>query len=392
MRASRLLRDTRGSGLILSLLALTTFSLLAVLVYRVTRTQVRESLQLVRQAQAQAIAEAGLEVALDRLRADQAWNAGYVNAPFGGGSFTVAVSADAPPWISVTGYSAPIPGFGGAVRSVRAQADYSLSTSAASGSGGGYAMMAQTEAASYGAVDSYNSAVNPDPTVFEANANVWSNATVITSVGGVRIRGNAYYYSGTAPNAATVSGSVVRSTYTQAVPSANPCAAIRTANDNATGLSPQSYYTPSRRDVTVPAGGTAVLQPGNYYFRRLVVNGTLNADTSAGGTVNLCVSSYINANAGCRINNLGRVPSRLMIYGDNPTTTHNFRCGTPLHAKIQDASSTINIYQTVYGRVAGRRTRVQAGGVLHFDTEATAATVVGANVAGGTWSAGFERY
>lgn len=389
MRAPKIIRSRRGSGLILSLIALTAFSLLAVVVYRVTRTQVRESLQLKRQAQAQALAEAGLEVSLNRLYAAPSWKAGYVDAPFGGGSFTVVVSTDDPPWLAVAGYSAPIPGFGRAVRSVRARAAYAVSTGAVAGAGG-YAMTAQVSARSDGLVDSYSSAVNPVPASFGAAGDVWSNGTVVTAAGGVRINGSAYYFSGTAPSPATVSGAVVHSTYTLTL-AGSPCAPYKTANMNTTGLSPQSVYNPGNKDVSVPAGTTAVLQPGNYYFRRFVVNGTLNAATAAGGTVNLCVSGYINANAGCQFNNLGKIPARLMIYGDAANAAHTFRCSTPLHAKILDATSAINLYQTVYGRVAGKTTRVYAGAVLHFDTEAAAAATTGVRVATGSWTAGFDR-
>jgi len=384
------MKSERGSGLILSLIALTAFSLMAVLVYRVTRTQVRESLQLKRQAQAQAIAEAGLEAALNRLYLDSSWKTGYVNTDFAGGKFTVVVSTDNPPLLSVTGYSASILGFGSAARSVRALTAITTSTSPVSGTGGGYAMLAQVEAASYGIVDSYSSSANPNPVVFASNGDVWSNGTVLTTVGALRINGNAYYFSGSAPNAATVSGSVVHSTYTQTLPGSTPCAAIKVSNNNTTGLSPQSYYTASSKDVTVPSGGTATLQPGNYYFRRLTITGTLNVNTAAGGVVNLCVSNYISANAGCQFNNLGKIPSRLMIYGDNATATQNFRCSTPLHAKIQITNQTIELYQTVYGRVAGNKTHVNAGAILHYDTE-LAGAVSGVDVSTGTWSAGFDR-
>lgn len=391
MRTPRGLRGERGSGLILSLIALTAFSMLAVVVYRVTRTQVRQSLQLKRQAQAQALSEGALEVALNQLYINQSWKTGYTNAAFAGGTFTVIVSTDTPPWVSVAGYSADIPGFGRVVRSVRAQAAFTASTSAVGGGGGGYAMMAQAEAASYGAVDSYSSTVDPNPASFGAFGDVWSNGTVLTTVGAVRINGNAAYYSGLAPSAATVSGVVAQSTYTQTLPASVPCAAIKITNNNTTGLVPGSYYNAGNKDVTVPAGQTATLAPGNYYFRRLTVNGTLNVSTSMGGVVNVCLSGYIRTAAGCQINNLGKIPASLMIYGDSPTTTHNLYCGAPLHANILDKSSTIEMYQTVYGRVTAKKVRVNAGAVLHFDTETAASSVAGVDAATGTWTAGFDR-
>jgi type II secretory pathway pseudopilin PulG len=55
-----------------------------------------EEIQLVRNhagsVQAQALAEAGLHDALAHLRQDPGWTAGYVDQPFGPGSYTVVVN------------------------------------------------------------------------------------------------------------------------------------------------------------------------------------------------------------------------------------------------------------------------------------------------------------
>ena len=53
-------------------------------------------------AQALAIAEAGLNDAFSELRADSAWNAGFSDKTFEGGSYTVAVSGNT---ITSTGIS-----------------------------------------------------------------------------------------------------------------------------------------------------------------------------------------------------------------------------------------------------------------------------------------------
>jgi hypothetical protein len=89
-----------------------------------TRTQVRESVWTLRQAQARAIAETGLDDALYRLSRDTTWREGAANRPCGGGSYTVTVSTDEPPWIEATGYSEPIVLLGPAVITVRAKAEY----------------------------------------------------------------------------------------------------------------------------------------------------------------------------------------------------------------------------------------------------------------------------
>ncbi len=54
-----------------------------------------EEIQLVQNhiggAEAAALAEAGLNDALAQLRQDPAWHAGYIDKPFGGGSYSVVV-------------------------------------------------------------------------------------------------------------------------------------------------------------------------------------------------------------------------------------------------------------------------------------------------------------
>ncbi|MBI3552832.1 MAG: hypothetical protein HY077_09960 [Elusimicrobia bacterium] len=118
------LGNSRGSGLVLSLIALTTLALLSGTVYRVTRSQVRESVYVLRQAQAHFIAETGMEDALWRLSKDASWREGFEKKPFGGGDYTVTLSTEDPPWINSTGYSPAIALLGPAVMTVRARAQF----------------------------------------------------------------------------------------------------------------------------------------------------------------------------------------------------------------------------------------------------------------------------
>lgn len=59
-----------------------------------------EEIQLMRNhiytAEAEAIAEAGLNDAFAELRADSSWSAGFTDKVFNGGSYTVAVSGSLP--------------------------------------------------------------------------------------------------------------------------------------------------------------------------------------------------------------------------------------------------------------------------------------------------------
>ena len=112
--------------MVMSLITVTVLSLLAVTIYRVTRSQVRESVYQMRLAQAHAIAEAGLEDALHMLYQNPNWRVGFKNKSFAGGRCTVTLSADNPPWVLSTGYSQTIYSFGPAVKTVRGRALFQL--------------------------------------------------------------------------------------------------------------------------------------------------------------------------------------------------------------------------------------------------------------------------
>ena len=117
-----LLRNSRGSALVLNLIALAVFSLLSVLVYRTVRFQVREAVYQERLAQAHYISESGLEDALHSLYQDANWRTGFSQKAFAGGYYTVTLSTGTPPVITATGYSADIALFGRAVKTVSATA------------------------------------------------------------------------------------------------------------------------------------------------------------------------------------------------------------------------------------------------------------------------------
>ena len=379
-------RGARGSGLVMSLIVLAVFAMLGVVIYTVTRTQAREAAVGLRTSQAQAAAEAGLEDALEQLYQSSSWNAGFSNKPFGSASYTVVVSSDSPPWIVSVGAASAVAGLGSVARSVRAQASVTASTAPQAGSG--YAIMAQTEARSESLVDAYSSAVNPSPTSFSSGADVWSNGIVVTSTGAVRIRGSATYRSAPAPSASTIEGTVFLSTYTQTLPNhtCNPC---KNANSNLTGLSPQSVYNSGSKNVAIPVGTTALLQPGTYYFNNISIAGTLNVNAST-GTVTVYYSGVITANSGCQFNNLSQIPSNLLLYGEKKGNTHLFQCATPLHAFLEEPTATFEMHQAFYGRIWGSAVRIRSDGALHYDTGAAAAAAR-VSYLPGSWSESYLR-
>ncbi len=107
----------------MSLLIVAVLTILATSIYTVTRHQVHESVYQKRLAQAQYIADTGLEDALYQLYLSTSWRTGFNQKPFVGGYYTVTLTGD-PPNITSTGSSALLPRFGRATRTVKAQAHY----------------------------------------------------------------------------------------------------------------------------------------------------------------------------------------------------------------------------------------------------------------------------
>ena len=74
-----------GSTLVLNVLVMTVFAMTAVIVYASARSQVHSVVHDARQAQAQAIAEAGLEDAMHGVYLNPLWRGGFNQKAFAGG-------------------------------------------------------------------------------------------------------------------------------------------------------------------------------------------------------------------------------------------------------------------------------------------------------------------
>ena len=382
MRAPRL-SDARGSTLVMNLIAVAVFSMLAVVVYRITRFQVAEAVYHMRLAQAHGIAEAGLEDALHKLYASPGWRAGFKNKPFAGGNYTVTVSTGDSPRIYSTGYSRPIVFLGPAVKTMAAKVKIRWSNEASC------AIQAASRLSIDGLVNAYDSAVNPDPLLFGFGANVCSNGT-LEALAGV-IRGNATYFAGFPPPVDLVEGEIVHSTYTTAL-ATHDGSAFAGSNNNLTGLAPPSVYNGVTKDVYVPLAQTATLLPGVYYFNKLVVDGTLVADT-ASGAVTIYLTGDLNAAASVAtggIVNTSGIPSLLSIVGQGKQNIY-LKSPIPLRAHVETRGGQLHINQIVYGQAAANVV-ILTGAVFHLDEQLGgkgAPSSVGWEA--GTWSASYTR-
>ncbi len=361
----RALRSCRGSAILVCLIAIAVFALMTAVVFTAAKAQGAQALYVKRSAEAHFIAESGLEAALNSIFVNGGFTVRSSMGALNGGTYQVTVSNDTPPWVTSTGYSKPLSKLGPMVKSVKCQANLKMTPASARG----YAIMTNSQANVSGVVDSYTSTVSSNPLTFASGGDVWSNASLNTAAGAVRVYGNAYYSSGGAPSASTVSGLVIQSTFTQALPNHN-CNACRTTNSNLAGLSPQSVYDSKTQNVTIPLGVTATLGPGIYYFTAVDITGTLNVDTTS-GTVVMYVRKNITTASPCQINNLSKYPRRFLIYGESGASAHTFNCTTPLHAKLEEPSASFTVSQIIYGRIWGKTVTVNSGAAVHGDLDLT---------------------
>jgi hypothetical protein len=378
---------TRGSALAISLFIMAVFSLLAVALVASSKSMGRAVVDNLRQAQAQAIAEAGLEDAMTALHADDSWRAGFTKKPFAGGYYTVTLTTGIPPLITSTGYSAPIVLLGSAVRSVAASAQMFDDNCA-------YAIAANNAVSINGTIDAYDPAVSltPPATGFVSGGNVGSNSGISASgpCPPALIRGDTYAV-GSNPAACYVAGTENTLAGPLVIPS-HPCPDCAAVNDNLTGISPLSAY--HNYQLTVD-NQTVTLQPGKYYLKKITIknNGILNALASPSQRITIYMDGNFVETSPCQFNNVSKVPSSLRIY-DVATAGHQVRynCTTPLHAYIEGTWAQQDIFQELYGHFCSDRVTVEAGAAVHYDLRGGSVSHV-SWVAGpsGSWGQSYKR-
>lgn len=382
------MNDRRGSGLPLALLSILVMALLGATVYSLTRALAKESVYLKRTAQAQLIAEAGMEDALLQLRLKPTWRTGFANKKFADGSYTVTLSTSIEdnPWVYSTGYSPNVAALKGpAARTVTAQAAMrvGLPTFAESG----------FTVTALNGIDSYDSLIDPSPAAFTSEARVWSNEKVITSPGAVRIKGEVTYFLEPAPGAETVTGSITQTASTMTVldvdgspydcycdPGPGNCFPCNDDEhiDNSGGNA--IFDRPTRR-LYVSTGSTtaANLTDGNkaagriYYINNMDIWGQLEIENDR-GPITVYLSGYLNVSLQGSIvpdrdQDKYKIPKKLIIYGQGPGSIDlNAAASKPMYAYIYAPQKNIRVNQVIYGKVVGKTVEVTANGKIHFDS------------------------
>jgi hypothetical protein len=383
----------KGSTLVLNLLVMSVFCMMAVIVYKSANAMVVEAVYYERSTQALAIAEAGLQDAMHSLYQDSTWRTGFNQKAFAGGYYTVTVSTSAGVVVASTGYSASILLTGRAVKTVTVPVVF-VSTSV-----NGNAVLANALIVN-GTVDAYDPSISltPPPGSFVQGGTVWSNAGINTSAGScppLRILSDVVYFqSAAAPAGACVSGTISPSTYTLALPYTS-CGTCVTVNNNAVGINPSSAWSIPSKKLTINSGETVTLSSGTYYFKQIFLDGTLNVDTTS-GPVKIFYDNQFRETAGCALNNLSLIPSRLLI-ADTISGAHtvDLNCTAPLHAYLEGAAARfdLNSPQQVYGHITAEQITIDAGAKLHFDLASGApVTHVGWTTGpAGSWIESYKR-
>jgi Tfp pilus assembly protein PilX len=96
-------RTRKASVLVLVVFVIALISAVTIGMLEIITEEVQLMQNYLYAAQAQATAEAGLHDALEELRQDVSWSAGFTDKPFHGGSYTVAVDGST---IQATGTTA----------------------------------------------------------------------------------------------------------------------------------------------------------------------------------------------------------------------------------------------------------------------------------------------
>ncbi|MDD5627808.1 MAG: hypothetical protein PHU21_02000 [Elusimicrobia bacterium] len=371
----------RGSGLVMSLVCMAVFAILAAATYRLARAQTVESIFFMRSAQAQAIAEAGLEDALCNLRQSPAWNAGFNQKPFAGGFYTVTVGTGTPVTLLSRGYSAPIAIIGRAHRYAGGTVSFSGSNKALNP---GFASLSQSIFKVDGFMDAYDSTIDLNPTTFGFGANIWSNAQVnVKDASGIKVRGSVVYQQGASPKPAAIEGSVALATYTYTLPFHDGSAYVNSNNNAA--ISPASVYNASKKLLTVGVGVTAAMAPGNYYLNGMTVDGTLQVNASSSAPVNIYLNGDATING--QVLNASGYPGALNFYGQSRITI-SLSNTVPIRAVIEARQAAISVNQVIYGRIVADNANISPTGVFHFDMEGRFSPVARAGFAPGSWYSG----
>ncbi len=321
----------------------------------------------IHEEQAFYVAEAGMERALAQLNFDKAWRTGFLQVPFNGGVYTVAVlDSVSNPLLVDTVVFRGTADFSGAKSNLEQWLVRGVSSPFNYGAFGDDKLLISNNACT----DSYNS----DSGTYAATSvdnygDVGSNDTVIISGMSTSVGGSV---SSATPNGIKLIGNPeIEGTMTTAaepmpmnlISDADYAAAQ--ANNSAPSGFVGTTYTYSAGDLTVK-GKDLTLNSGTYYFNNLTVIGGGDIHVAAGANVKIYVTGNMLVEGNATVNHGGK-PSDLMVFskgsfseiGDNGEFT-----GT-LYAPTTAFVHGNNAY--FFGAVIAKTASISNNACVHYD-------------------------
>ena len=89
-------KTKKGSVILIAVFAIALLATLVMGILQMNTEEIQLMVNHINSAEAQAIAEAGLNDAFSELRDDSSWTTGFTNKSFSGGTYTVSVSGTLP--------------------------------------------------------------------------------------------------------------------------------------------------------------------------------------------------------------------------------------------------------------------------------------------------------
>ena len=90
------MKRNKGSVILIAVFAIALLATLVIGILQMNTEEIQLMVNHINSAEAQAIAEAGLNDAFSELRDDSSWTTGFTDKSFSGGTYTVTVSGTLP--------------------------------------------------------------------------------------------------------------------------------------------------------------------------------------------------------------------------------------------------------------------------------------------------------
>ena len=293
---------SRGTALIVTVVFMGVFIILAGTLYTLMRSTIQETLYQRKRAQATALAEAGLEHGLLQLKYSAFCGASSYSKDLDYGSYSVTLT----PTEAISLSSAVVNGVAIDVTSagevsgvmpwgsVHRKLSLRIQPGTTQFADGFFATVGDVVISSEAVVDSYDSVVDLDPSVFGSSALVSSNDQILFGSTTTAVYGDAHFYNTPEPSTSQVTGATVQMLIQAGAPW-SPLAVDLECNDNSTGITPSAAYNSGTGALSVT--GAVTIDPGSYDFSSITITSAGSLTTTGSERVQIHISGGITAEA-----------------------------------------------------------------------------------------------